>query len=400
MLRPDIPIIPDIPKKAICVLAMAVIGASFLTGAPALAYFPHSFDYDDPIINWNQFTKLMIRNDMLFFFGHTYPPTNTKHVYAVTHVAIHNALLEARDGGDVPEDAVVSGAAREALSTLFPQHENRITLFHNKQISKISGFDHSKVAEGVAIGKESTKKFLATVQIPDHNKPFGGTIPEGPCMWTGTNPVTPDAGGWQTFFIADVGDYLAAPPHRCNSPEDLAEVAEVEAVSKTRSAADADLGRYYGEDVGFALNDAMTALALVQRSEVRDSAYAFAYANAAMYDSGIAIWNSKYTYWTERPEKRIPGLDQTIPSPNFPAYPSGHSGIAATGAAVLTEIYPEHGEYLTRLYQDISKSRLDVGVHYRQDNEEGVRVGLAIGEAVIRQMDRDLPIAFVQWDRG
>ena len=113
-----------------------------------------------------------------------------------------------------------------------------------------------------------------------------------------------------------------------------------------------------------------------------------------MYDSGVAIWNSKYMYWTERPEKRISDLDQVIQSPNFPAYPSGHAGIAAAAAVILSDIYPDYEEYLMNLADEISKSRLDVGVHYKQDNEEGDRVGKIIGEMVIKQMDKSRQISY------
>ena len=381
-------------KLASVLLAM-ILGTSILGNSSAFGYFPHGTDYENVVVNWNKFVKLIIENDMLFFFDHTYSPTKTKYIYTVTHVAIYNALLDARNSQDiVSEDAVVSGAASEVLITLFPKHENRIMLFYNKQISKIDDYDHEKIMNGVTIGKESAAQLLETAQDDNPNLAFTGVIPVGPCKWTGTNPVTPHAGQWQTFFITNVDDYLANPPHVCDSDKDLAQVDEVYNVSTSRTAADADKGRYYGEDIGFILNDLVGSIVLENDSSVQDTAFAFAYVNAGMYDSGIAIWNSKYTYWTERPEKRITDLEQVIQSPNFPAYPSGHAGIAATAAVILSEIYPDSEEYLMNLSNEISKSRLDVGVHYRQDNDEGDRLGAIIGEMVIDEMDRNRQIVY------
>lgn len=383
-------------KKILCIFFIVILGTSLLGNSNALAYFPHSTDYDNSVVNWNKFTKLMIENDMLFFFGHTYSPTKTKYIYTVTHVAIYNALLDAKNNNNhISEDAIVSGAASEVLSTLFPQHENRITLFYNKQISKISGYDNMEIMKGVTIGKESANSFLKVSQRDDPDVSFTGVIPVGPCKWTGINPVTPNAGKWQTFFITDVNDYLATPPYPCDSSEDLAQVKEVYDVSNIRTATDADMGRYYGEDIGFILNDLIATILLTENSDILDSAFAYAYTNAAMYDSGVAIWNSKYTYWTERPEKRIINLDQIIQSPNFPAYPSGHAGIAATAAVILSEIYPDYTEYLMNLSDNISKSRLDVGVHYRQDNEQGAEIGKTIGEMIIQNMKKYTPINYV-----
>jgi len=387
-------------KKILGIVLVVILGTSFLGNFDAFAYFPHSTDYNNSVVNWNKFTKLIIEDDMLFFFGHTYSPTKTKYVYTVTHVAIYNALLDAKNNNHnnnnfISEDAIVSGAAAKVLSTLFPQHENRITLFYNKQISKISGYNDIEIMNAVMIGKESASQFLKVAKNDDLDLPFTDIIPVGPCKWTGTNPVTPHAGKWQTFFIINVDDYLVDPPHTCNSPEDLAQVKEVYDVSNSRTAADADKGRYYGEDIGFILNDIIAPIVLTENSDTFDTAFTFAYTNAAMYDSGVAIWNSKYTYWTERPEKRISNLDQVIQSPNFPAYPSGHAGIAAAAAVILSEIYPDYTEYLMNLADGISKSRLDVGVHYMQDNEQGAKIGKIIGEMIIEQMDKARPISYV-----
>ena len=374
-------------KKILGIFLVMILGTSLFGNSLAFAYFPHATDYDNSVVNWNKFTKLVIQNDMLFFFDHTYSPTKSKYTYTITQVGIYNALLDAKNNDLlVSEDAVVSGAASEILSTLFPNHENRITLFYNKEISKIDKYNHEEIMKSVMIGKESARIFLVEAQRDNPNLPFTGSIPKGPCKWTGTNPATPEAGQWQTFFITNVNDYLASPPHDCNSPEDLTQVQEVLDVSITRTALDADKGRYYGEDVGFLLNDVIAPIVLAENSNVFDTAFTYAYVNAGMYDSGIAIWNSKYTYWTERPEKRISHLDQIIQSPNFPAYPSGHAGITATAAIILSEIYPEYEEYLMNLSDEVSKSRLDVGVHYRQDNEEGEKIGKIIGEMIIEKM--------------
>lgn len=382
-------------NKILGVLLIVTLGTSILVNSNTYAYFPHATDHENSVVNWNKFTQLIIENDKLQFFGHTYAPTKTKYIYTMTHVAIYNALLDAKSNPQsISEDAIVSGVAYEVLTTLFPKHEDRITLFYNKQISQIMEFDHEEIMDGSLFGKESAARFMSTIQDVDLDLPFTDPVSESLCSWTGTNPVTPHAGQWQTFFIENVDDYLAVPPYECNSADDLAQVVEVYTVSKTRTAIDADKGRYYGDDIGFLLNDFIATITLTENSDVFDTAFAFAYTNAGMYDSGVAIWNSKYTYWTERPEKRIANLDQVIQSPNFPAYPSGHAGIASTAAVILSEIYPDHTDDLTNLADEISKSRLDVGVHYRQDNEQGVKLGEIIGDMIIDSMEKSTPITF------
>ena len=129
----------DKSKKILGVLLVMILGTSLFGNSLAFAYFPHAADYDNSVVNWNKFTKLVIQNDMLFFFGHTYSPTKSKYIYTVTQVAVYNALVDAKNNHPlVSEDSIVSGAASEILSTLFPNHENRITLFYNKSNFRMS----------------------------------------------------------------------------------------------------------------------------------------------------------------------------------------------------------------------------------------------------------------------
>jgi hypothetical protein len=127
----------------------------------------------------------------------------------------------------------------------------------------------------------------------------------------------------------------------------------------------------------------------------------------ALSDAMVACWNSKYHYNMERPESYIRRNITNewrpySPSPSFPSYPSGHSMMGAAAAAVLTKLYGENyhmvdeshanlEEFDTRpreftSFDQMSKenalSRLLLGVHFRMDCEEGLRLGDLIGNDV------------------
>lgn len=140
----------------------------------------------------------------------------------------------------------------------------------------------------------------------------------------------------------------------------------------------------------------------------------------SMADASIAIWNSKYIYNVLRPiefiRKNIDPNWQTLLNhpytgvksltPEFPAYPSGHSGFGGAGTAILTDIFGSNRaftdnchlgrtEFLStpRSYSSFldagvedAYSRLPLGVHYRMDCEEGLRLGYLAASRVI-----DLP---------
>lgn len=127
----------------------------------------------------------------------------------------------------------------------------------------------------------------------------------------------------------------------------------------------------------------------------------------ALCDASIVIWDGKYKFNLERPETYInrnikPGWKALHDNPSFPSYPSGHSAFGAAAAEVLsvelgrtiqltdrTHEYRQEFVGKPRTYQSFSDmakenaaSRVLIGVHYRMDCEEGLRLGKIIGRKV------------------
>jgi len=125
----------------------------------------------------------------------------------------------------------------------------------------------------------------------------------------------------------------------------------------------------------------------------------------ALHDAGVVVWNGKYQFNVERPETYIrqkinPNWRSLHETPSFPAYPSGHSAFGAAAAEVLTDALgskfqmtdrthekrPEfastprsYGSF-SEMAQENAASRVLLGVHYRMDCVEGVRLGKIIGQ--------------------
>ena len=129
----------------------------------------------------------------------------------------------------------------------------------------------------------------------------------------------------------------------------------------------------------------------------------------AMCDAGIAVWNSKYIYNVRRPVEYIrdvmepgwltilnnPQSGEKSVTPPFPAYPSGHSGFGSSGSAIMADIFGNTHPYTDNCHQNRTEfngtprsyntileaglenaySRLPLGVHFRMDCDEGVRLG-------------------------
>ena len=67
-------------------------------------------------------------------------------------------------------------------------------------------------------------------------------------------------------------------------------------------------------------------------------------------------------------------------TPAFPAYVSGHASVSGAAAQVLSTFFPQKQNHFLSLAQEAADSRLYGGIHFRSDNEEGLKLGLKVGK--------------------
>jgi acid phosphatase (class A) len=87
-------------------------------------------------------------------------------------------------------------------------------------------------------------------------------------------------------------------------------------------------------------------------------------------DASYYLWAAKLRFNRVRPYSIEPRL-QNLETPNFPAYPSGHSGNSYVAAFVYEQLLPEHTELFHRNAADMAFSREILGVHFASDSESG-----------------------------
>lgn len=128
----------------------------------------------------------------------------------------------------------------------------------------------------------------------------------------------------------------------------------------------------------------------------------FALANAN-FDAGIAAWDAKLAYNSVRPITAIrmlidPKWESYIPTPPFSEFVSGHSTLGSASAEILRSFFgsdrfaqshvePKTG---TKLYwptfssaaDEAGISRLYGGIHFKDGDMEGRKLGRLVGKAV------------------
>ncbi|MCW5923915.1 MAG: vanadium-dependent haloperoxidase [Saprospiraceae bacterium] len=170
-------------------------------------------------------------------------------------------------------------------------------------------------------------------------------------------------------------------------------------------------------------------VAELERINLEEAAELYAKMGMALKDISVGIWQSKYVYSLERPvsyirrviSKTYPEAANWLPilnnpvdgfygvTPAFPAYPSGHSGFGGAGAKILSSMFEYNSKHpgtytlvdkchLGRVefrseprtlasFNDLSRenaySRIPLGVHFRMDCDEGIRMGEVAAQRIL-----------------
>lgn len=264
-----------------------------------------------------------------------------------------------------------------------------------------------------------------------HLNPFPVAVVAQGCEWVPTDPNTvsdrglfPQWGKVRSFSLSQSDlDALASPYNTCNSEINSPIYAQAyETYVLTLSAKKEPIGdlehmaEFWSDDrVGwtfsppgrmYAIAEQISAL---ERFDLETNCLMYAQLGMALNDAAVIAWYNKYKFNVERPISYIhrhidPNF--SIPwlgfNPPFPAYPSGHSTFAYTGAGIL-EYFVGSNYYFTdfchakrtdfngkpRSYNTLRDlayenafSRLPLGVHYRMDADGGNYCGLLVAKKI------------------
>lgn len=264
--------------------------------------------------------------------------------------------------------------------------------------------------------------------------PVNYSPPQGPGLWQPTWPdytpaLFPYWGNVRTFAM-QVADLLAKP-HLAwseNPQSQFYKQAEetYNRVNNIRAGKDNEgqwVAEFWSDDfeeVTFTPPGRMIAIATQviekEKSSLDRAVEIYARMGMALADAAIAVWQSKYFYNLERPITYIrrvmdanwetilnnPFSGQRSLTPPFPAYPSGHAGFAGAGSGVLTQFFgntysctdkchkdrtefigtPRSYNSFTQLAEENAYSRIPLGVHFRMDSDEGLRLGYLAAQRV------------------
>jgi hypothetical protein len=265
--------------------------------------------------------------------------------------------------------------------------------------------------------------------------PSGYLPPIGPGFWIPTPPnyaraLFPSWGEVRTFALKS-NEIIGKPPIPWSEePSSLFynQAKEVESwANLVRNGQDFEgkwIGEWWSDDIpGLTFTTAGRFLAITNQVVLREkitlseSVLLYAQLGMSMNDATIGIWKTKYHYNLERPITYIQrNFDNNWTTnlnhyftganginPPHPSYPSGHAGFGAAAAIILSEFFgnnytmtdnchlgriefistPRTFNKFTEMAEENGISRIPLGVHYRMDSDEGLRMGYLAGQRVL-----------------
>lgn len=322
------------------------------------------------------------------------PPANAQaqssRVLSYLSIAQYRAVLAAEGGKEgrmhPSEAAAVGGASVAVLSAFFPLDASTIEGHLNADLAAEGwpGEKNKDDAAGEAIGRAVGTAVMAQAATDNYLVMSPGTPPVGAGRWApapAPAAIVRGLHGTRPFFLSSLDQIRPGPPPAFGSPEFLAALAEIRAISDTRTPEQIAMAQFYAwATAPFTpgnLNLIADELIVAHKRTEKEAARILAYANAATFDAQIACFDAKFTYWFIRPTQADPAITLAIGLPNHPSYPSGHSCLTSAFMTVLTDAFPSEHDRLQSVITNAGLSRMYGGLHYRFDIEAGQAIGRA-----------------------
>lgn len=126
-----------------------------------------------------------------------------------------------------------------------------------------------------------------------------------------------------------------------------------------------------------------------------EASRAYALLSVAQHDALLAAQQAQREFARPAPS-RVDKEISTLVAPSDSTYPSEHAAVAAASRMVLSYLFANKDDILAREAQSHMQSRLNAGVNYRSDIDEGERIGTAVALRAIEYAAHDNSIPSVK----
>jgi hypothetical protein len=377
------------------------------------------------VLRWNEVALDAVRR------AKTPPPVAARNL-AIVHVATYDATTAVHPSHrpilvtfdrpiDADPTAAAAVAAHRALVGLYPELVADFDAVLDETLDQVP--EGPAKARGVVLGQAVAERVLraraaderAAVSRYSPRLEVGRWRPTPP---ENKPPLLPGWGAVRCFALPDVADFRPPGPPPLASQEYTASFEGLRGVggtdSRTRTKDQTEVARFWADGEGTVTppghwNVIARSVAAARNLDLADTARLFALLNVALADVAVVCWDCKYRFDFWRPVTAIrevePGWTPLLPTPPFPAYPSGHSSFSGAANAVLMGFFAtDQVKFFStsdglpgvvRAFRSFSAaadeagmSRIYGGIHWSFDNTDGLACGRRVGAYVVEHCCR------------
>ena len=380
----------------------------------------------DAVMEWNQ-----IALDATTTAGQG--PLPQARSMTIVQVAVHDAvntitrkydryLANSLSPSGASAEAATIAAAHRVLVTLFPAQQAALDL---ARAASLAARSLTEANPGISVGESTAAAVLqarandgASVAQFVYTAPGAGT----PGVWTPIGAQVSLLPGWGSvtpWVLNSATQYRPDAPPSLDSgryARDYNEIKDIGSLtSTTRTPEQTEIGRFWLGQPSVIWNYVARQVIAARGLDLSDTARTFGLMYLAGSDAGIACWDAKYTYNFWRPQVAIrnghlDGNDATdrdsawtplFPTPPHPEYISGHStnssamgtmlallfgddpGIALVAISPTNPGFPRQWATFSQGIDEVVDARVYSGIHYRNSDEVGARVGRQVARFVL-----------------
>ncbi|HEY7748069.1 MAG TPA: phosphatase PAP2 family protein, partial [Aestuariivirgaceae bacterium] len=290
--------------------------------------------------------------------------------------------------------AAVAGAAAAVLAYFLPQEAVPLQAMAeeaaNSRVRAGVQFP-SDTKAGFELGRRVAERVIELAKADGSDGKWTGSVPTGPCMWTGTQPGNVTMPNWKPILLKSANEFRPPPPPDCQSAEAR---AQAEGLRQFQRTFETNSKAFYWQTPTGGMTvfyDYANTWMFEDKTDQNPPRAARVYAllGTVMLDAFIASNDGKFAYWYLRPHQLDPRIVPLFPVPNFPSYPSNHSTASTARCEILAYLFPRHADFIRRLGREAGGSRIWAGIHYPMDNIAGIALGKAVAEKFIARAQAD-----------
>jgi hypothetical protein len=361
------------------------------------------WDAGAPPYRWNEIATGMA-------FKGSFGSGNYPRIQAYLNMAIHDATVAAWDSkytysrprpsqletSIVPlvstpaspaypsEHAAAAAAAAEVLAYFAPKDSESLRQMADEAANSrlYAGVQYpSDIAAGLDIGRSAAALAIDAARSDNYDTAtWDGKIPEGPGLWKGQNPVGVTDRLRKPLIVPSADVLRAPPPPAWDSPQRAQEIDAVKNFPRTPGSNGLAIWVQYqlrgSPNFNIYYNRELSRRVFEEHLE--DSplpARAYALLHATYQDAWITTQDTKFTYWTARPNMFDAAITTLFPNPPHPSYVSNGSALATSPALIMAHFFPRDREALIKQANEYGDARLWAGIHFPGDIETSRQMG-------------------------